>query len=416
MSRLPALLLCFIAPGLVAADDWPQWRGPNRDGKSAEKGLLKSWPEGGPKLLWTARDLGKGYSSYSVIDGKLYSMGADVESNEQFVFCLDATSGKELWRESLGTKFSHGYQGTRSTPTIDGKRLYALGGDGELVCMDVENGSKIWSVNMKSDLNGRMMSGWGYSESVLVDGDRLICTPGGSDGTLAALDKNTGKVVWRSDVTDRAAYASIRTHELGGVKQYVTMTSDGVIGVKAEDGKLLWKNSSLKLRTAVIPTPVMDEELIFATSGYGSGCVLVKVTEEGGEFSQQEMYTSPTMSNHHGGVILLDGHVYGHTNRGEGWVCMELASGEIKWESGREFGKGSITYADGHFYCYDERTGNLAMIEATPKAWTEVGRLKLPEEAKIQDRGKFWVHPVVANGKLYVRDKDLLFCFDVKAK
>ncbi|HEY8505240.1 MAG TPA: PQQ-binding-like beta-propeller repeat protein [Gemmataceae bacterium] len=419
MKRLLPLVTAALFAGAAVAADWPQWRGPDRTGISREKGLLKEWPGGGPKLLWSARNLGEGYSGPAVVGGRLYSAGSDRKGDSQFVFCLDANTGKELWRTDFAPYFPQGYGGgPRSTPTVDGDRLYVLGGGGELACLRTEDGSKLWDVNLRKDLGGKMMSGWGYSESVLVDGDKVICTPGGGKGTLAALDKMTGEVIWRSTgLTDDAAYSSVIVHEAGGVRHYVQMTGRAVVGVKPEDGSLLWRNTSLSLRTAAIPTPIAKGEHVFATSGYGAGCVLIKLTPDGkGGLRSEEVYTSRDMSNHHGGVILLGDHVYGHNDRREGWVCMELLSGKLAW-SQPKFPKGSITYADGHFYCYSERDGALACIEASAKGWNEVGRLKIPEQSKIRSaRGRIWTHPVVAGGKLFLRDQDLMFCYDLKGK
>lgn len=424
MNRLLSVLILALAPTLAWGDDWPQWRGPNRDAKSAETGLLKKWPESGPKLLWQAENLGNGYSSFAIVEGKLYSMGGDQPDvgNEQFVFCLDANTGKQIWKSaSLGDYFDNAWGGgPRCTPTVDGEHLYViypLKRGGEIACLKCEDGSVVWKTDMGSDgLGGRLMSGWGYSESPLVDGDLVLCTPGGPRGTIAALDKKTGKEVWRStDVKDPAGYSSIRIMAMNGVKQYVQMTGEAVIGVRAEDGKLLWRNTSLSLRTAAIPTPVVEDEanLVFATSGYGAGAVLIKLAGNGQKLSESEVYKSRDMSNHHGGVILLDGHLYGHSNGRPGWVCMDLKTGDIKW-SQPKFSKGSIVYADGHFYCYGERDGKVAMIKATTKEWDQVGSLELPQKSTIRSgRGGFWSHPVVANGKLYLRDQDLMFCYDL---
>ncbi|VTS06675.1 PQQ-binding-like beta-propeller repeat protein [Tuwongella immobilis] len=412
---LPLLgMATVLMPTLALAADWPQWRGPNRDGKSSETGLNPSLSE--PKLLWTATGLGNSYSGPAIVGDRIYSMGADKTGNVEYLFCLDATNGKELWRTVFAKFVDNNWGGgPRGNPTVDGDRVYGLGAGGDLVCLNTKDGSKVWAVNFPKDLGGKMMSSWNFSESVLIDGDRVICTPGGSKGTLAALNKMTGEVIWRSTgLTDPAAYASIQAHELGGIKQYITMTNKGVVGVKADDGKLLWQSPLAKNPTAVIPTPVIKGNLVFVTSGYGAGCGLVKLTPDGkGGITAEDVYDNKDMSNHHGGVILIDDHVYGHSDR-KGWTCMELETGKVVWAENKKQDKGSIVYADGHFWLYGEGSHALVTIKATTEGFQEVGRMKLPKETTIRARaGRTWTHPVIANGKLYLRDQDLLFCFDV---
>lgn len=415
---LPALC-CLLAAALVAgANDWPQWRGPERNEISREKGLLKSWSADGPKLLWTYTEAGNGYSGPAVVGDRLYTMG--IENGKDAVIALDVANGKKVWSGAVGGAFNNPYgDGPRCTPTVDGDVLYALGGGGDLVCLTVADGKKRWGINLKRDLSGQMMSGWGYAESPLVDGDRLICSPGGKRGTLAALDKKTGQVIWRSEgLTDLAAYSSIIVAEVGNVRTYVQMTREGVVGVAARDGKFLWRSSIGANRTAVIPTPVYADGTVYATSGYGSGCGLLKLTPDGaGGIKAAEVYRNKNMTNQHGGVILVDGTLYGYSDS-NGWMGQDFKTGEIVWPKAdrRKLGKGSQTFADGMLYCYAESDGTVVLIDASPKGWQEHGRFKIPKQSEIRSRrGKHWTHPVVANGRLYLRDQDLIFCFDVKA-
>jgi outer membrane protein assembly factor BamB len=406
---LPALAL----PALGA--DWPQWRGPNRDDVSRETGLRKAWPNGGPKLLWTFDEAGTGYSGPAVVGDRLFTQGAD--ERQEFVLCLDVRTGKKIWSTPFGARFNNDRgDGPRGTPTVDGDRLAALGGQGDLVCLDLQGGKPVWEKSLKKDLGGQMMSGWGYSESPLLDGDKVVCTPGGPQGGVAALDKKTGDVLWRSkDFTDPASYSSLVTGDPGGVRQYVQMTGQSVAGVAADDGRLLWRFPRAS-RIAAIPTPIVHGDLVYVSSGYGAGDALLKVTRDGNRFKADEVYAGKEMQDHHGGVVQVSGYVYGHSDRG-GWTCQELKTGKVVWAEGRKLGKGSLTCADGMLYLYAEKDGTCVLIEASPAGWKEHGRFKIPRESKITpQKGHFlWTHPVVANGRLYLRDQDLIFCYDVKA-
>lgn len=410
---LPAVLLILPLP--ARADDWPQWQGPNRDNVSKETGLLRTWPKHGPKLLWKYEQAGAGYSGPAVVGDRLYSLGAN--DRNEFVFALNVKDGTRLWSTEVAPALRQDKgDGPRGNPTVDGDLLYALGGQGDLVCVETATGKKRWQKSLKKDLGGEMMSGWGYAESPLVDGDKVLCTPGGKQGTLAALDKKTGKVLWRSKgLTDKAAYSSIVVGQVGGVRQYVQLTKDGVVGVAADDGRLLWRYPEPGYRTAVIPTPIFHDGYVFATAGYGAGCDLIHLVPSGGGAKAEKVYANKNLVNHHGGVVLVGEHLYGYSD-GRGWVCLDFQTGKVVWDDKKDLGKGSLTCADGQLYCYAEDSGTLALVEASPAGWKENGRFPIPEKSTIRKRGgtKFWTHPVVANGRLYLRDQDLLFCFDVK--
>jgi outer membrane protein assembly factor BamB len=414
----------FLMLTAAPAADWPQWRGPDRSGVSADTGLLKSWPQGGPKLLWSIDQAGHGYSGPAVVGDRLYSVG---DVTEEFVFALDVTTGKQLWRQAIGRPFANNRGGgSRCTPTVDGDVLYVLSPNGDLACLETATGQIRWQKNLQKDLHGRMMSGWGYSESPLIDGDKLICCPGGEDGTVAALDKKTGALIWRSKgLTENAAYASLVVAEVGGIRQYVVMTDRHTAGVAANDGRRLWQEAVGVNGTAVIPTPVVRDNLVFATCGYlgrGGSCGLIKLTPDGqGGIKSELVYKNTNLGNHHGGVVLIGDHLYGYAeaDRGKdvrgGWECVELKTGKIVWSSNR-LEKGSITYADGKLFCYGESSGRLVMVEASPTDWKELGRLTIPRKSSLRkDSGQIWTHPVVANGRLYLRDRELLFCYDVRA-
>jgi outer membrane protein assembly factor BamB len=407
---LGAALLALAGSG--RADHWPQWRGPNRDDVSTEKGLLPSWPKQGPKLLWTCREAGIGFSGPAVVGDHVYSLGADDKTES--VYALDVNTGKKLWSADVGPLYTNGYgDGPRCTPTVDGDRLYVLGGEGDLVCVERATGKLLWKKNLVNDLGGGIPS-WGYAESPLVDGDRVVCTPGGGQGAVAALDKKTGDVLWRSkDFTDGAQYASLAVGTAGGVRQYVQMTGQSVAGVAADDGRLLWRYQR-NGPVAAVPTPIIHGDYVYVTSGYGAGCHLIKLVRSGKDFRAEEVYARDTMTNHHGGVVLVGKDVYGYSDGG-GYVCQNFLSGKPVWQEKRKLGKGSLTCAGGQLYCYSE-TGTVALIDASPAGWQEHGRFDIPEKTQVprQYEPNIWTHPVVADGRLYLRDQDLLFCFDVK--
>jgi outer membrane protein assembly factor BamB len=417
LRRTTAVLAASLLSLPLLASDWPQWRGPDRTDLSKETGLLKSWPGKGPRLLWTCTEAGVGYSGPAVVGDRLYSMGG--EGKSEFVFVLDVRTGKRLWNTEIGALFTEGHgDGPRATPTFEDGRLYALGGRGDLACLDAKTGKKLWAINLRKDLGGEMMSGWGYTESPLIDGQHVICTPGGDRGTLAALDKLTGKVVWRStDLKDRAAYSSAVVAEVGGVRQYIQSTGKAVVGVAAQNGKLLWRTEEPAFKTAVIPTPIFHDSHVFATAGYGAGCDLIHLTPDGQSVKAEQVYgkeVKKNMVNHHGGVVLVGDDLYGYSD-GKGWVCQDFKSGKIRW-SNKSLGKGSVTFADGCLYCYSEDDGKVALVEASSAEWRELGRFKIPQESPLRkSAGKTWTHPVVANGRLYIRDQNLMFCFDVRA-
>ena len=289
--------------------------------------------------------------------------------------------------------------------------LYTLGGSGILVCLDTVTGVERWRKNFKEEFGGRMMSGWGFSESLMVDGDKLICTPGGKKGAVVALNKTTGAVLWQTrDFTDEAAYASTIVAEIGGVRQYIQLTGESLVGIGANDGRLLWK-AARKGSIAVVPTPIYHDNHVYVTSGYGVGCNLFKVTHEGSQFKAQEVYANKDVQNHHGGVILIGEHIYGHSDS-KGWVCQEFKTGKIVWQN-RGMGKGSLVYADGHLYLRSEGgKGVVALVEATPESYKETSRFDQPDRSNRNS----WPHPVIANGKLYLRDQASLLCYDVKKR
>ena len=404
------LTLCICAACAWAEDaaaPWPQWRGPTRNNISTETGLLKEWPKGGPPMLWKQNGIGKGFSDISVADGKIFTMG-DLQ-DACYVFALGEDGKEIVWKSKVGpVGGGGGYPGPRCTPTYSNGSIVALGQFGDLVCLDAKTGQERWRHNLEHDFHGVMMSGWGYAESPLVDQNHVICTPGGKDGTMLALNLENGEPVWRSkDLTDPAAYASPVIAEIGGKHQYVQLTSESVAGVSAEDGSLLWR-APRKGQTAVIPTPIVKGDEVFVTSGYGVGCNLFKITAENGKFTAKEVYANKHMQNHHGGVVLVGDYIYGSSDPGI-LTCLKFDDGSVKWKD-RSIGKGSLTCADGKLYLRSEGSGTVALIDATPDGYHLVSQFDQPDRSSANA----WPHPVIADGKLFLRDQDLLFCYDVK--
>ena len=401
------LIVLLMLPNRTPAADWPGWRGPHRDGICAETGLLKRWPREGPKLLWKATGLGEGFSGPAIVGNLLYTMGN--RSGEEWVMALDLRNrGKLVWATPIGIvrHKGGGYPGPRSTPTIDAGRLYTLGCAGDLVCLDAKDGHAIWKRDLARDFGGRAPQ-WGYAESVLIDGHWLVCTPGGRRATIVALRKSDGRPVWTSPVGDDAQYSSILKVSIGRVPQYVNFTKRGVISVRASDGKFLWRWNRPANGTANVTTPVWYGQTIFAASAYGTGggAVWPRVTADG--FQPQELYFTRDMKNHHGGLVLFEGCLYG-ANDPDRLVCLDYKTGRVKWSDPRP-GKCSVLFADNMLFCRDEN-GPVSLVEATPEEFRLRGRFEQPDRS----RRKAWPHPVIAGGRLFLRDQDVLLCYDVR--
>jgi len=409
------LLVCVGIGAVVCnfkAADWPQWRGPQRNGISKETGLLKEWPKEGPNLLWQRKDLGSGYSTPSVSGDRLYVISNQGMDNES-VQALNVKDGKEIWAVKIGKVGPNEgpqYPASRSTPTLDGELLYALGSDGDLACLETGSGKTRWQKNLRSEFGGKPGK-WAYAESPLVDGDALLCTPGGSTATLVALNKKTGDVIWKAAVPggDPAGYASIVIGNAGGVKQYVQFLEKGVVGVEAKTGKFLWRyERTAQGSPANIPTPVVDKDYVYSATGRGGGG-LIKIKKTGDEFEAEQIYFTPKLPTQIGGAVKLGDYLYGTT--GQGLVCAEFLTGDVKWQE-RAVGAGSLCFADGNLYAHGEN-GDVALVEASPESYREKGRFT-PPEAPDRGRSKAWAYPVVADGRLYIRDLASLWCYDIK--
>lgn len=396
-------------PGMPGGFDWPQWQGQDRSAVSKETGLLQEWPKGGPPLVWTAKGFGDGYTTPAVSKGRILSMGN--QGGQECIMAFSEADGKPLWTTKIGKPHGNegGYAGPRSTPTIDGDRAYGIGLGGDLVCVNVADGKIEWRADFVKKFGGRAGS-WGFSESPLIDGDRVIVSPGGEQAGIVCLNKANGDVIWKAKINggDVAAYSSSVVAEFEGVKQYVQFLSGGVVGVAADDGKFLWRYDRPANGTANCSTPIYRDGLVFAASSYGNGGGLAELKKAGDKFEAKQVYFTKKMQNHHGGMVLLGDYLYG-SNEGL-LTCLEFKSGKVMWDD-RKPGKGSIASADGKLY-YRNEGGSIYLVDATEGGFKLRGQFDQP---KRSDKPA-WPHPVLANGKLLIRDQDALYCYDVKAK
>jgi len=397
---------CFIIAGAAADGDWPQWHGPDRTNVSTETGLLKQWPKGAPPMVWSISNLGRGYGSVAIQGDRIYVQGTQISSS--VVFCLNRADGKTIWARALGRSMDQQRGGgPRGTPTADGESVYALSEDGDLACLRTKDGSVAWARNILKEFKGSNAE-WLLSESPLLDGNNLIVTPGGNKAGIVALDKATGNTVWTaSELSDPAGYSSCIVADVQGVRTIVTLTARAGVGVRANDGKLLWHYERAANDTANVATPVFFKDKVFYTSAYNTGCALLRLKAVDGEVKAEEVYFSRDMMNHHGGVVLVNGYLYGFSSAI--LTCMEFETGKIQWRD-RSVGKGTLTYADGNLYLLGENN-MVGLAEATPAAYKEKGRFQ------ISDQGwPSWAHPVVCGGKLHIRNQGILACYDIKEK
>ena len=418
MCLLATLSLSLVVLSETSAESWPNFRGPSRSGVASDKGLLTKWPEGGPKLLWEADGAGRGYASLAIVDGKIYTLGdglSTADDKDEYLVCHDQANGKQLWKSKTGSAWNSGpesWQSSRSTPTIDGDRAYVLTAHGELISFKT-NGEELWRKHLHEDFSGKKADGWGYSESVLVDGDKLVCTPGGNQNTMIALDKKSGDTLWTSTrAEDRGAgHASIVIAEIGNTRVYVQMTGSGAMGVRASDGKLLW-TYDIKESTAVIPTPIVRGDLVFFSVGYGiGGALLRQVPSDDGGVEAEEIYpVNNKLGNKHGGIVLVGDYLYGDSEDRGTPFCAEFVTGDVKWKSrGSGSKSASLTAAEECLYIrYSD--GTMTLVKASSDSFEELGSFKVPGSG---DRPS-WSHPVINDGKLFLREGDKLLCYELR--
>ncbi len=407
-----AILLCTSG---ASATDWPQWRGPSRDGISQEKGLLKQWPAEGPKLVWHQTNIGSGYAAPSVVGSRIFVLGNEGLENE-FAQALSAPDGKRIWSTRLGNvgnpKQSPNFPAARSTPTVQGEVLYALGSDGDLACVETAAGKIRWHKNLRTDFAGKS-GDWAYAESPLIDGDTLVCTPGGAEATMLALNKNTGEVIWKSAFpeADQAAYASAVIMEAAGFRQYVQLLNKGLAGVEAKTGKLLWRyTKATSAFNANIPSPLVAGDCVYVASA-GTGAGTLKLKPKDGGVEVETLYFNQKLPSAIGGAIKLGDFLYATT--GKSMQCLDFATGQVKWEA-PSLGAAALCYADGNLYLHGEN-GAVALVEATSEGYNEKGRFNPPDQPKRANQlEKAWAYPVVANGRLYIRDHGNLWCYEIR--
>ena len=401
--RALLLLMCVASVSLAQSNaNWPQWRGPNRDGLSKETGLLKQWPTDGPPLAWKASGAGRGYSSFSIANGKLFTMG--LRGDKEFVIAFDVATGKVAWataHPSSAFQNDRG-DGPRGTPTVEGDRVYALGGNGDLSVLDARTGKMVWTKNILREFSARNIT-WGISESPLIVGNKLLVNAGGAGASIVALNKSDGSVIWKSQ-SDRAGYSSAIPVELNGGTQVVFFTHQRAVGLDLKDGRLLWEYARAANDVANAATPIARGNRIFISSDYGTGGGVVEIKPDG---TAQEIWFSKDMRNHHSSSVLVGDHLYGFLS--SILTAIKFDTGEIAWRD-RSVGKGSLVYADGRLYLFSEQ-GVVGLVEATPTGYVEKGRFRI-EQGSLPT----WTHPVVAGGRLYIRDQDTIYAYDVRQK
>jgi outer membrane protein assembly factor BamB len=404
-GALLCMFLCLSAwASAQSKGEWPQWRGPQRDGVSKETGLLKQWPAEGPPLAWKVSGAGRGYSSLAITGGRIYTQG--LRGDREYVIALDLATGKEVWATAHGNAFRNDRgDGPRGTPTVEGERLYALSGNGDLSCLEAKTGRTVWTMNVLQKFGGSNIT-WGISESPLVIGERILVNAGGPGASVVALNKKDGSLIWKSQ-SDRAGYSSAIPIEVGGTTQVVFFTSTRAIGLDLRDGRLLWDYPRAANNVANAATPVARGQRVFISSDYGNGGGLVEVKAGEKGITAEEVYFTKEMRNHHSSAILVGDYLYGFSSGI--LTAMRFDTGQVAWRD-RSVGKGSIVYADGHLYCLSEN-GVVGLVEATPEAYREKGRFRIP-----QDSLPTWSHPVVAGGHLYLRDQDTIYAYDVRQK
>lgn len=425
---------CLLAGGVLAAlavgaaslhaespqSSWPSFRGPHRTAVAPDIGLLTKWPDKGPKLLWEAKGAGRGYSSLAIAGGRIYTLGdapSTADDEDEYLSCFEQNGGKPLWKARIGPAWNEGkpnWHSSRSTPTVDGSHVYLLSAHGDLVCCET-SGKEVWRKNLLKDFEGKKADNWGYSESVLVDGNKLACTPGGDEQTVVALNRLTGETLWTAARPDNrgAGHASMVIATIGGTRVYVQTTGSGAMGVRASDGKLLW-TYDIEKTTAVAPTPIVRDNLVFFSAGYRRGGALLKqVPGADGDVSVEEVYPLKTeLANKHGGIVLVGNYLYGDSDDQGIPFCAELLTGEVKWKA-RGSGRNSacVAAADGHVY-FRYADGTMTLVKASPDALEEVGSFKVPGSG---DRPS-WSHPVIVDGKLYLRESDAILCYELRKR
>jgi outer membrane protein assembly factor BamB len=427
-SRVPDRVVCLLlwsaavaCGAAVPAADWPTFRGPDRTGIAPDTNLLEAWPAEGPPVVWQTAGAGRGYASLAIVGDHVYTLGdgpSTAPDPDEYLTCFDRTTGKQVWKTKTGQPWTDGqesWQSSRSTPTVDGGMVYVITPFGQLVAWRTEDGREVFRVDLKAQFGGTKGDSWGYSESVTIDDDRLVCTPGGEQATIVALDKKTGRLIWACPIKlDRGAgHSSVVIATVGGRRVYVQTTAAGAFAVDAKTGRFLWAYPIDKT-TAVIPTPIIKNDLVFFAAGYKRGGALLRqVPGPGGQVTIEEIYgLKPDLANKHGGIVLVGDHLYGDSDDKGIPFCAELMTGQVVWKE-RGSGRNSATFtaADGHLYIrYAD--GTLSLVKADPAGYREVSSFKVPGSG---DRPS-WAHTVILDGHLYLREGDAILCYDLRTR
>ena len=402
---LTPLVTAALVTSLAAFDDWPQWRGPRRDGVSTEGGLLKQWPANGPPQVWRFDGAGEGYSSFAVSNNRLFTLGA--RQGTEYVMAIDAASGKRLWEVANGRRFDNDRgSGPRSTPTVDGDRVYVFGSSGDLSVLDAATGKVFWTENLLRKFGGSNIQ-WGLSESPLVLSDRIIVTPGGSGAAVVALKKTDGSVIWKTQ-SDEPGYSSAVLQTIGNVQQAVVFTATRALAVDVNDGRLLWSYDRVANRTANIATPITRDTRVFLSSDYGTGAALLSLAPDGNnKVKATQVYFTTEMRNHHASSVLVGDYLYGFSS--SILTAMHFDDGKVAWRD-RSVGKGSVIVADNQLYLFSEN-GVVGLADVSPTQYVERGRFQLKTGSLPT-----WSHPVVSGGKLFLRDQNTIYAYNVGNK
>jgi len=410
-AALSIILLSVISIPVVA-QDISEWREENRTGISAETGLMKSWPEKGVALLWSCTDLAKGNSSVSFGNSSIYTTGN--KGNDDILFALDM-KGKVLWQTVFGRSWTQSYPESRATPTVEGNRVYCTSGYGDLACIDGTTGKIIWSYKA-SEIHKGTYGSWGIAESMIIDGNKVYFSPGGPQTMTIALDKTTGKLIWKSaSLGDKPGYVSPILVNYAGRKMLINVSLRHVFGVDVSNGEILWKVAHPKQDDGDLikcVTPLFKDGRVYVTGGYNTGGMMVEIAKDGK--SAKTVWTDEVLDVHHGGVVLVNGYIYGAnwiSNGNGNWCCIDWNTGKKMWEE-RWNNKGSIIAADGMLYIYDEKSGNVGLVKLNPLKFDLVSSFKVT----LGSAGPYWAHPVIKDGILYLRHTNALMAYDIKAR
>ncbi len=398
----PLLIAGLLTISFAKAQEPTTWRGPGSTGIYPETGLLKTWPANGPEMIWHFDELGEGFSSPVFANGKIYISAA--EGNIGYIYAL-TQDGKLDWKATYGEEWIENYAGARTSPTVVGDLLYIYSGKGVITCMNAADGKVNWKKDVMKDFDGQNIT-WAVTETLVVDGNKLYVTPGGTTNNVVALNRLNGQLIWSSKgVGEKSAYCTPLLVKLPGRKLLVTMTEKHIIGLDAETGAMLWSHEQVNQWSVHANTPLFYNNGLFCFSGYGQGGVKLDLNSDGSQVTKA--WFSKKLDSRMGGAVVVDGYIYGSGDNTRDWQCTDWKTGEQKYAS-QAIAKGNVIYADGMLYCYSEK-GELALVPATPQGFTIAGKAKV-ELGSAQH----WAHLVINNGRLFVRHGKSLMAYKIK--